>query len=170
MGVSWSSPKPTAATFLLGPMGFPCWVPAVRQKPRGLPLPIPCLLSRAWAGPPGTNCQGSTSTSGGAIPEGCRRRRKRKSGWHLPSPDQFPLQCPPVVAAHFPTCHAAGASHCGVPSILRLMVRTGRGPGWSSSHPQVLPLSRRRGHPLTPPTTATPDSLPSSRTAFPFKL
>lgn len=119
MGVSWSSPKPTAATFLLGPMGFPCWVPAVRQKPRGLPLPIPYLLSCAWAGPPGSNCQGSTSTSGGAIPEGCRRRRKRKSGWHLPSPDQFPLQCPPVVAAHSPTCHAAGAPHWGGPIHLQ---------------------------------------------------
>lgn len=49
MGVSWSSPRPAAAAFLLGPVGFPCWVPAVRQKPRGLPLPILCLLSPAWA-------------------------------------------------------------------------------------------------------------------------
>lgn len=49
MGVSWSSPRPTAATFLLGPLGFPFWVPAVRQKPRGLPLPTPCLTSPAWA-------------------------------------------------------------------------------------------------------------------------
>lgn len=41
------------------------------------------------------------------------RRRKRKSGWHLPSPDGFRLPRPPVVTAHSPTSHAAEAPHCG---------------------------------------------------------
>ena len=50
MGVSWSSPRPT---FLLGSVGFPCWVPAVRQKPWGLSLPVVCLLGSTQALPIG---------------------------------------------------------------------------------------------------------------------
>lgn len=113
MGVSWSSPRPT---FLLGSVGFPCWVPAVRQKPRGLSLSILCLLSptetlpsrAAWNQLPGkyqyiwgSNSRGSLGGEG----------KGRASSWHLPSPNWFPLQCPLVVAAHSPTSHATEAPH-----------------------------------------------------------
>lgn len=64
-GVSWSSPKPTAATFLLGPMGFPCW--GVTETKGASPSytlpPQPC----ACTGPPGTNSQGSISTGRGTM-------------------------------------------------------------------------------------------------------
>lgn len=68
MGVSSSSPRSTSATFLLGPVGFPCWVPSVIQKPKGLPLPVPyppALPGYCPPSPPGTNCQGSTSICSG---------------------------------------------------------------------------------------------------------
>lgn len=54
--------------------------------------------------------------------EGHWRRRKRKSGLHLPILDQFPLQRPPVVAARSPTSQATNTPPCQVPSILRLML------------------------------------------------
>lgn len=111
-GVSWSSLRPTAATFLLGPAGFPYWVPAVRQKPRGLPLPVPCLLNPALALPTKVawdQLPGKYQHQPGINLRGWWRRRRRKSVWHLPTSGWLPLLCPPVVAAHSLTCHAPGA-------------------------------------------------------------
>lgn len=79
------------------------------------------------------------------------RKRKRKSGWHLSSPEGFRLPCSPVVMAHSPTSHAAKTPPLwGVPNVLRLVVRTDAGTGWSSSHPKSCshPGGRPPSHPL----------------------
>lgn len=73
------------------------------------------------AGPPGTNSQGSISTGQGTMQKGTGEGKGR-AGWHLPIPDQFPLQRPPVVAALSPTSQATDTPPCQVPSILRLML------------------------------------------------
>lgn len=101
-GVSWSSPKPTAATFLLGPMGFPCWALGVLQKPKGLPLPIPCLPSRAHA----QGHQGPTPREVSApAEEPCRRplEEKEKEERLAPAyPGSVSFAAPPSGGSPFP--------------------------------------------------------------------
>ena len=101
-GVSWSSPKPTAATFLLGPMGFPCWALGVLQKPKGLPLPIPCLPSRVHA----QGHQGPTPREVSApAEEPCRRplEEKEKEERLAPAyPGSVSFAAPPSGGSPFP--------------------------------------------------------------------
>lgn len=119
MGVSWSSPRPIAATFLLGPVGFPCWVPVVRQKPRGLPLPQPCLGSQ---GPtarevPAPTKEQSKRTAGGEGKGRVAGTCIAQTGFLCSAPQWW-------MAAHLPTSHVPAAPCRRVLHILRLMVRT----------------------------------------------
>lgn len=72
-GVSWSSPRTTAATFFLGPVGFPCRVPGVRQKPGGASPSCSLPPWPAWAlptRPRGNKCAREIPTSAeGAAPQ-----------------------------------------------------------------------------------------------------
>lgn len=108
----------------------------------GVSLPGPCCETETKGASPSCTlpprpCLGTAhqrSLGPGSNPEHCWRRRRRKSG-HLPSPDRFPLQCPPVVAAHSPTSQCTWGSLLWGPTHPETHSEDRQRPGWVSSYP-----------------------------------
>lgn len=167
-------PKASCCRFPFGTCGVSLLGPCRETETKGaspsytLP-PQPCL---------GTAHQSSLEPTAREVPVPVREQSQRVAGGEgkgraassCLAQTGFLCSAPRGGNSLPPTSRVPGAPHWGVLDIVRWMIRTDRGSGWSSSHPQVLPSGYRHGYPTDPLTTAISYLLSLPRNAVPLKL